>query len=95
MEGADHPGIVHKVTSILSQNGLNIDKMETTDEIAPHGGTTLFKMHGIAHAYRPLSAGFDVNKIKDQLSTLGDEMNCDIYMQDIAEDEYQGSFYAG
>lgn len=38
VEGADHPGIVHKVASILCQNGLSIDKMETSDEIAPHGG---------------------------------------------------------
>ena len=38
LEGADNPGIVHKVTKILSTNGLNIDKMETTDELAPGGG---------------------------------------------------------
>jgi glycine cleavage system regulatory protein len=73
---------------------LSIDKMETSDEIAPHGGTTLFKMRGIAHAYEPLATGFDVSKLKQELSTLGDDMNCDISMQDVAEDEYQGSFYA-
>jgi glycine cleavage system transcriptional repressor len=39
LEGADNPGIVHKVTKILSNNGLNIDTMETSDEAAPHGGT--------------------------------------------------------
>jgi len=39
LEGADNPGIVHKVTQILSSNGLNIDTMETSDEPAPHGGT--------------------------------------------------------
>ena len=37
LEGADNPGIVHNVTKILSNNGLNIDRMETTDEIAPNG----------------------------------------------------------
>jgi glycine cleavage system transcriptional repressor len=42
LEGADNPGIVHKVTHILSNNGLNIDTMETSDEPAPHGGTGTF-----------------------------------------------------
>jgi glycine cleavage system transcriptional repressor len=91
LEGADHPGIVHKVTTILSNNGLSIEKMETSDEIAPHGGTMLFKISGIAHAYEPLAAGFDVSKLKQELSSLGDDMNCDISMQDVAEDEYQGT----
>jgi glycine cleavage system transcriptional repressor len=39
LEGADNPGIVNKVTKILSTNGLNIDSMETTDELAPGGST--------------------------------------------------------
>jgi glycine cleavage system transcriptional repressor len=95
LEGADNPGIVHKVTSILSKNGLNIDKMETSDEIAPHGGTTLFKMRGTAHAYEPVAHGFDPAKIKAELTSLGDDLNCDIAMEDIDEDVYQGSFYAG
>ncbi len=83
MKGADNPGIIHKVTSILAKNGLNIDRLETSDEIAPYGGTTLFKMKGIAHAYEPLASGFDVAKIKTDLSILGDELNCDIDMMDL------------
>jgi len=39
LEGANNPGIVNKVTKILSMNGLNIDTMETSDELAPGGGT--------------------------------------------------------
>ena len=39
LKGADNPGIVNKVTKILSTNGLNIDHMETSDELAPGGGT--------------------------------------------------------
>ena len=93
LEGADHPGIVHRVTTILSRNGLSIDKMETSDEIAPYGGTTLFRMRGIANAQEPLAAGFNPSKVKEQLRQLGDDMNCDIEMEDVADDEYQGSFY--
>mmetsp|Transcript_5943 Transcript_5943/g.14079 ORF Transcript_5943/g.14079 Transcript_5943/m.14079 type:complete len:206 (-) Transcript_5943:158-775(-) len=83
LEGADNPGIVHKVTSILSNNGLSIDKMETSDYIAPHGGSVLFSMVGITHAYEPLTAGFDVDKIKSELADLGDDLNCDISMEDL------------
>lgn len=83
LKGADNPGIIHKVTSILAKNGLSIDRMETSDEIAPHGGTTLFKMKGIAHAFEPVASGFDADKIKKDLSLLGDELNCDIDMTDL------------
>lgn len=89
LEGADHPGIVHKVTKILSTNGLNIDSMETTDELAPGGGTVLFKMMGIAHAYEPLSHGFNVDKIKQELAELGDDLNCDIELIDL-ENQLRG-----
>jgi len=83
LKGADNPGIVNKVTKILSKNGLNIDSMETSDELAPRGGTVLFKMKGIAHAYEPLADGFDVSKIKQELSDLGDDLNCDIDLEDL------------
>jgi glycine cleavage system transcriptional repressor len=95
LSGADNPGIVHKVTKILSTNGLNIDKLETSDELAPEGSTVLFKMKGIAHAYSPLASGFDVGKIKNELSELGDSLNCDIMLEDITGQEYHGSFHAG
>lgn len=95
LEGADNPGIVHKVTKILSTNGLNIDKMETSDELAAEGSTVLFRMKGIAHAYEPLASGFNPSKIKQELADLGDALNCDIELVDISEEEYQGSFYAG
>ncbi len=95
LEGADNPGIVHRVTKILSTNGLNIDKMETSDELAPGGGTVLFRMKGIAHAYEPLASGFSPSKIKKELADLGDALNCDIELEDVTGEEYQGSFYAG
>lgn len=95
LSGADNPGIVHRVTKILSTNGLNIDKLETSDELAPGGSTVLFKMRGVAHAYEPLASGFDVSKIKTELQELGDSLNCDIVLEDIVGQEYHGSFHAG
>ena len=83
LEGANYPGIVHKVTTFLAQNGLSVDRLETSDEIAPHGGTLLFKMKGVATALEPLAAGFDVEQIKSNLVRLGDDLNCDLSMKDM------------
>jgi hypothetical protein len=42
----------------------------------------LFRMKGTAHAYEPLSLGFNSNKIKQELIDLGDDLNCDINLID-------------
>lgn len=95
LKGADNPGIMHKMTSAFVKHGLSIDKLETDQEIAPYGGALLFKMRGVATAAAPLASGFDADKIKKQLIELGDSLNCDVVVEDIADDSYQGSFYAG
>lgn len=95
LEGADNPGIVHKITSKLASSGLNIDKLETSQEIAPYGGSVLFKMKGTAIAIAPLPKTFDISKIKQELAELGDELNCDISMEDSVDESFNASFYAG
>lgn len=82
LEGADHPGIVHTMAAALAKNGLNIDRMHTDQEIAPHGGTSLFTMNATVMAYAPLAAGFDVSKIREELEALGDSLNCDATLED-------------
>lgn len=94
LEGADNPGIVHKVTSLLAESGLNIDKLETDQDIAPHGGTVLFKMHGTAVHTAPLPRSFDIAKIKKDMEELGDSLNCEIKLGDATDDSYEGSFSA-
>lgn len=83
LEGADNPGIVHTMTSALTKHGLSIDKMHTDQDIAPHGGTMLFKMEGVVTAGGPLAAGFDVEKIRADLEATGDSLNCDVTLQDV------------
>lgn len=95
LEGADNPGIVHKMTSALAKHGLSIDKMETDKEIAPNGGSMLFKMRGVANAAAPLASGFDIAKIKEELEELGDSLNCDVALEDVVDDKYSASFYGG
>jgi glycine cleavage system transcriptional repressor len=88
LEGADNPGIVHKMTTALAKHGLSVDKMETDQEIAPHGGSMLFKMRGLATAAAPLASGFDISKIKRELEDLGDSLNCDVSLEDVIDDKF-------
>jgi len=86
LTGADHPGIVHRVTTIISKHHLHIDKMETSEEAAPFGGTTLFQMNCIASAMSPLASGFNANVIQDELEILGSMMNCDIVLETLHDE---------
>lgn len=69
--------------------------MKTFEESAPYGGTTLFYMSGIATSPAPLANGFDPKVIRDELVQLGEELNCEIDLEDMLDDKYSASFYAG
>ena len=69
--------------------------MKTSEEEAPYGGTTLFYMSGTATSPAPLANGFDPKAIREELIDLGDEMNCEIDLEDVKDDRYSASFYAG
>ena len=92
LEGADDPGLVHKVTSVLAKHNLSIDTMETADEIAPHGGTQLFKIDGICSAIAPLPKSFDSDEIREELSELANSLNCDITLEDNATRKKRGNW---
>ena len=49
LSGADNPGIVHKLTSVLVRNSLTIGNMKTSHEEAPFGGTELFTSKYISY----------------------------------------------
>ena len=83
LEGADNPGIVHKMTSALAAYGLSIDELETEQEIAPFGGSVIFRMRGVASVTAPLPATFDPSQISAQLVELGDSLNCDVKLTTI------------
>ena len=86
LDGADSPGIVHKVTRLLAENGMNIDDLQTSEESAPFGGMTLFSMKGMTTETSPLHKSFDPNKTRSKLADLGDSLNCDIWLEDVEEE---------
>jgi glycine cleavage system transcriptional repressor len=94
LSGADHPGIAYKVTSLMAKHGLNISNLKTSDEDAPYGGTRLFQMEGIVTVPEGLSAGFNIDAIRDELVDLGDSLNCDVSLEDFtAEEEFGYSMF--
>ena len=79
LSGADHVGIVHQVTNIFAKYKWSIDKLETFQEEAPFGGTTLFVMDGIVTA---TYSSEKISIIQEELHSLADGLNCDISLED-------------
>jgi glycine cleavage system transcriptional repressor len=45
LSGADHEGIVYKVTDFLAEQNINIEEMDTSTSHAPISGTVLFTLN--------------------------------------------------
>lgn len=84
LSGADHPGIVHHVTSALSKYHLSIENLETTQKDAPFGGTTLFLMKCFVTATDLTPGNLDIEAVKKDIEKLADSFNCDIDLEDVA-----------
>ena len=70
----DHPGIVHRLTSELSQGGINIESMETKTYLAPWSGTPIFRMEAIIS----IPAELNVSAIRTRFDEIEREENIDI-----------------
>lgn len=70
----DHPGIVHKLSRILSAFGVNIESMETRTYAAPVSGTPIFRME----AYISVPAKTDINLLRERFGEIQKEENIDI-----------------
>ena len=70
----DQPGIVHKVTSHLRTQGINIEELETRLESAPFMGTPVFTLELLMNVPKDVN----VKKLRHSLEELGDTLNCDV-----------------
>ncbi len=70
----DQPGIVHKVTTFLREQSINVEELETRLESAPFMGTPVFTMEIVMLV--PSAAS--VKALRRSLEELGDTLNCDI-----------------
>ena len=70
----DHPGIVHKVSNLLAQHGVNVASLETRVTHAPTTGTPVFSLSIDAQ----VPAKIPVAEIRDLLGRVADDENLDL-----------------
>ena len=74
VSGADHEGIIHHITHRLSEQGINIETLDTSMVEAPMSGTPLFMMAAVVLVPPALS----YRALQDDLRTVGDGLNVDV-----------------
>jgi glycine cleavage system regulatory protein len=72
--GADRPGIVAEVTTLLAGHGVNVEELSTRVVDAAMAGGTLFE----ADAVVGVPAGVDVAALETALEALADELMVDL-----------------
>jgi len=72
--GADHPGIVHRLTEILERAGVNLLQFASWTEPAPNSGEELF--HAVAEFELPPSV--DLETLKGELEDVAEDLAVDI-----------------
>lgn len=70
----DHPGVVHRLSGLLSQLNINIESMETKTYLAPVSGTPIFRMEALLSVPPALNIGH----LRQQLDEIEREANIDI-----------------
>lgn len=73
----DQPGIVHRVTSYLREQDINVEELETRLESAPFMGSPVFTLE-ILMVVPPARS---VHELRHALQTLGGTLNCDVDLE--------------
>jgi glycine cleavage system transcriptional repressor len=70
----DQPGIIHRVSDLLREFGVNIEDLAARQESAPFAGTPLFLME-MRLTIPPTTS---IGALRTKLTTLCDSLNCDV-----------------
>jgi glycine cleavage system transcriptional repressor len=70
----DHPGIVYRISGVLSGLGVNIESMETKTYAAPVSGTPIFQLE--ANLAVPVRT--NINQLRERFNEIQREENIDI-----------------
>jgi len=79
----DYPGIVHKLSSVVSLHGANIESMETQTYAAPITGAPIFQLEAIL----TLPARVNINKLRAAFEEMEREENINIDLEPITRFE--------
>jgi glycine cleavage system regulatory protein len=70
LTGADHPGIVHDVSHVLAERGINIEELNTQRISAPMAGQALFTAEARLECPREV----DLEALESALEALADDL---------------------
>ena len=70
----DHPGVVYKLSHMLSKLGINIESMETKTYAAPVSGTPIFRLEALIS----VPATLTINDLRARFDDIQREENIDI-----------------
>ncbi len=70
----DQPGIVHRITSYLREQSVNVEELVARLESAPFMGTPIFTMEILMLVPKNVN----VKALRVALEELGDTLNCDV-----------------
>lgn len=76
--GHDRPGIVHELSSLLADNQVSVEELETDAESGAFSGETLFK----ARACLRVPASLSTETLRERLQTLGNELMVDVTLDE-------------
>ncbi|MEM6731176.1 MAG: ACT domain-containing protein [Myxococcota bacterium] len=74
--GADHEGIVSRISSVLASGGVSIDELWTGREEAPHAGGMLFRARATLRAPNVEA----IDRVRDRLEKLASEVMVEIWI---------------
>jgi glycine cleavage system regulatory protein len=74
LAGADHEGIVHKVSAFLAAQGINVESMETKVVRAPMSAAPLFCMDAVIKVPPDLP----LSELDSSLQQIGESLGVDI-----------------
>ena len=78
--GQDRPGIVRQISSVLAQNGVNVEELETETSSAPMTGETLF--HAKVEVHIPPTC--DLARLRADLEKIAADLMVEINLRPAA-----------
>lgn len=76
----DHPGFVHRLSSVLSHQGINIESMETQKYAAPVTGAPMFRMEALI----TIPGGVNVGALNETFEQMEREQNINIDLMPVS-----------
>ena len=75
--GNDRAGIVHEITTVLTNHNVNVKSLETVVEAASMGGGEIFK----TRAELLIPKGADIEGLEDDIEDLANDLMVDIIFE--------------